>query len=391
MLRILFTGGGTGGHIYPILAVVEQLKKKAQEKKIELDLYYLGAPENYGKLLTANNIKVSKVASAKLRRYFDLRNIIAVPKLVFSLFQALWKVFFIMPDVLLSKGGTGALPVVWVCKFYRIPIIIHESDSVAGLTNLISSKYAQKIGISFALAQESFVNYFKKPLLKQQVAEKIALIGNPIRNFLFVQEDDLNQEAAKKISGFDAQKPLLLVMGGSSGSVRVNDFFLGVANDLISGGFQVLHQTGLKNFQEFNKELNVSLDNLGTQKTSYKTVPYFEENIKDAYIAADMIISRAGSGSIFEIAAMGKPSLLIPLADSASDHQKQNAYEYAKTGATIVIEELNLKESILVNQLETLFKNSEKLKQMGQAAKNFSKPGAAGALAEEIFMLSGNK
>lgn len=383
-MKILFTGGGTGGHIYPILAVNEQIKKITKENNLDTEIYYVGSPEAYENILSENNISVSKIVSAKVRRYFDLRNLIDVPKFFISVLQAFWKVFFIMPDVLFSKGGPGALPVVLACSFYKIPIIIHESDSVAGMTNLVSSRFAERIGISFVTAQESFLNYFKNENKKQTAAGKIALVGNPIRSSLKKEGDSAT---FKKLLGFDAQKPLLMVICGSQGSTRINDFLLSAADSLLTENFQVLHQTGVNNFEQFNKELNVAIGNAGEVKTFYKTVPYFDENIKNAYMAADLVVSRSGSGSIFEIAAMEKPSILIPLADSAGDHQRKNAYEYANTGAAVVIEESNLTLNVFENQLKKIFSNAENLVKMSEAAGKFSKPEAAGLIASEIIKL----
>ncbi len=144
MIRILFTGGGTGGHIYPILAVAEELQFSGGQ--IQLDLRYFGAPGQYRNLLETNGIKVLKIFSAKLRRYFDFRNFIDIPILLpLSIIQAFWKVFWFMPDVLFSKGGPGSLPVVLACKFYRIPIIIHDSDSIVGLANQIIAANADEV------------------------------------------------------------------------------------------------------------------------------------------------------------------------------------------------------------------------------------------------------
>ncbi len=385
-MRILFTGGGTGGHIYPILAISEKIKYLSKQGKTEVELYYLGAPGDFNYPLASGGIKVLKVVSAKWRRYFDLRNLIDIPKFFISIVQAFWKVFWLMPDVLFSKGSTGALPVVLACKFYRIPIIIHESDAVSGMANLISSRYAKRIGISFASAQESIVGFFKKEAKKQEISGRIALVGNPVREFLLQKDEEISQSAAKKILGFDPLKPLILVIAGSQGAVRINDFFLEIAADLILNNYQVLHQSGIKNFEEFNRELKFVLKNISSQQP-YKAVAYFDKDIKDAYIAADAVVSRAGSGSIFEIAAMTKPSILIPLPESASDHQRKNAYEYAKSGACVVIEEDNLKFNIFMVQLKKLFDNPENLKSMSQAAKNFSKPESAQTLAEEIIRL----
>lgn len=368
-----------------MLAVVQELKALAGQKKIELELYYLGVPENYVYLLENGGISVLKTVSAKMRRYFDLRNFIDIPKFFIAVIQAFWKVFWLMPDVLFSKGGTGSLPVAIACRFYKIPIIIHESDSVAGLSNLIAGKYAKRIGTSFASARDSFLNNFKKERDRQKINERIALVGNPIRKFL-VDPVSINSETAKKNLGLDPQKPLLLVVGGSQGAMRINDFFLETAPELLSSGYQVFHQTGIKNFEQFNKELNFILKN-DAEKQFYQTISYFDENIKDAYIAADLVVSRAGSGSIFEIAAMGKASILIPLSDSAYNHQIQNAFEYSKTGAAVMIEESNLKPGIFMSQLKKLFSSQEALKVMAENAKKFVKIDSAKIIAEEIIRI----
>ncbi len=390
-MRILLTGGGTGGHIYPLLAVAEKLKKIESQKRIDIGLYYLGAPENYAYLLEKCGIKVLKIISAKRRKYFDPRNFIDLPKFFISTIQAFWKVLWLMPDILFSKGGPGSFPVVLACSFYKIPIIIHESDSIAGLANLKASKHASRIGISFIDAKDSFLEFYKKDQEKAKIAEKIALVGNPVRELLTIQkESDFSKETAKKAFGFDSQKPLIFVLCGSQGAVRINGFFLTIAEDLLVSGFQVLHQTGIKNFNSFNNELNVVLNKLPENlRQNYKTAPYFEDNIKDAYIAADLIVSRAGSGSIAEISIMGKPSILLPIPEEiAGHHQLRNAYEYSKTGAAIMLEEENVKSHLFIDQLKKLLNNPDKLKLMAEAAKKFSKPQAAETIAEEILSIA---
>ncbi|PIR44212.1 hypothetical protein COV23_00945 [Candidatus Wolfebacteria bacterium CG10_big_fil_rev_8_21_14_0_10_31_9] len=383
-MRILFTGGGTGGHIYPLLAVTEELKKIANQKRIELELYYLGVPESFVYLLENDSVKVLKTVSAKIRRYFDLKNLIDIPKFFIAVLQSFWKVFWLMPDVLFSKGGTGSLPVVMACRFYRIPIIIHESDSVAGLSNLIASKYAYRIGISFASTKDSFIDNFTKEKIVQRVLNKIALVGNPVRSFLINKNSQIDEETVKKNLGLDPQRPLILVLGGSQGATRINDFFLEIASELLADGYQVFHQTGIKNFDVFNKDLSSVLKD-SPLKQYYQTVSYFDENIKDAYVAAYLVVSRAGSGSIFEIATMGKPSILIPLSESAYNHQVQNAFEYSKTGAAVVIEESNLKQGIFMAQIKKIFSNPDSLKRMSEFAEKFAKPDAGKIIAEEII------
>ncbi len=380
-IRILFTGGGTGGHIYPIVAVAEELKKKAKEKGIEIDFRYFGVPGQYFNLLEISGIRVSTIVSSKLRRYFDFRNFLDGFKFIFSLFQCLWKVLWFMPDVVFSKGGTGALPVVLACRFYRIPIFIHESDTVPGLTNLISARWAKRIGLSFASA----IDCFKKN--KNFDERKFALVGHPARKIFFEPGDEPN--LAKQVLSFSPWPPLILFIGGSQGAAAINDFVLDSIRDLL-GEYQILHQTGIKNFEQVKKEWQfISRDILEEEKPRYKIVSYLEEkDLKEAMLAADIVVSRAGAGSIFELAAVGKPSILIPLPEAAGNHQTKNAYEYSKAGAAIVIEQTNLKTHLFLVQVKKLFDNPELLQKMSQAAKNFSKPDAAKILAEEILKLT---
>lgn len=372
MLRILFTGGGTGGHITPILAVIEELKLIAKNKNINLDLRYFGVPGNFEFILEKEGIMVSKILGGKLRRYFDLRNLMDIPKFFLSIFQLLWMVLWFMPDVLFSKGGPGALVVVLVSRFYRIPVIIHESDAIPGLTNQISGRYAQRIAISFPSAADYF-------------SRNIALVGNPIRRSLFDNPPD--QKTAKIGFNFSPDKPLILFIGGSQGATRINDFVLNSLRDLVKD-FQILHQVGTENFDEVKSELQLMAKNFTNEEWSrYKALPYFEENMKSAYSAADIIVSRAGSSSIFEVAMFGKPSILIPLPEAAYGHQTKNAYEYANSGAAIVIETDNLKPNLFINEARKLLRDQEKLKSMSEAAQKFAKPEAAKVIAEEIIKL----
>ena len=386
-MRILFTGGGTGGHIYPILAVVEELQAFAAKRNINIDLQYLGAPGNFRKLFIANGVSVSKILSAKLRRYFDLRNFFDFILFPISVIQAFWKVFWIMPDVLFSKGGPGSLPVVIACKFYQIPVVVHDSDSTIGLANKLALSFADRIAVSFISAAEEIVGMQKNAKKAESFRAKIAFVGNPIRPSLF-RGDILDKQTAKKMLGFESEKPLMLILGGSQGSSTINDFMLNIAGELVKD-WQIFHQTGIDNFNSVKGELAVVLKGFGEgEKSQYKIIPYFEKNIKDAYSAADIVISRASAGSIFEIAAFGKPSILIPLSEKVVGvHQIRNAYEYAKTGAAVIVEEENLKPHIFMSQLNKIIGDVDLLKKMSEAARGFSKPDAASKIAEEIIRL----
>ena len=375
-LRILLTAGGTGGHIYPILAIAGQLRILAVPKGIDLELRYFGAPGPYQDILESNGIKVSKILSSKLRRYFSLKNFLDAPKFVFSFFQALFKIFWFMPEAVFSKGGPGALAVVMASRFYRLPIVIHESDAVPGLTNRLSARSAKIIFTAFKKAAQYFP------------PEKIILVGNPIRTNIL--ENIPDRESAKKAFGFNPTEPVILVIGGSQGALRINNFIADNLGEILDS-VQVIHQAGPANFPEVKKETDFLLRSLGDfYKNRYYLVGYLEEikDLRAAFAAADLVLSRAGSGAIFEIAAFSKPAILIPLEEAAGDHQRMNAYEYAETGAAIVIEENNLKPGIFLLQVQKILAEPELKAKMSQAAKNFSKPEAAKIIAEEILKLA---
>lgn len=386
MLRILFTGGDTGGHIYPILAVAEELRIFAKKRTLDVDLRYLGAAGPYRGLLEKNGINVSGIFPAKLRRYFSLMNLIDV-LLVFplSVVQAFWKIFWLMPDVLFSKGGTASFPVVLASKFYRVPIIIHDSDAVPGFSTRLAAKWADRIEISFASVQEHLLESVKSEKEIRELSRKIALVGNPVRRSL-VSDDLLEQKAAKEIFGFKPDLPLIVIIGGSQGAVKINEFMAEIAEELVKK-YQIFHQTGARNFNGTKTEINFVLKNLSEEeKSRYKTAPYFEDDLKNVYAAADLIVSRASGGAIFESAVFGKPSILIPLpSEVVGEHQIANAYEYSKSGAAFVIEQENLKPHIFLNELDGLFSQPDKLRAMAEAAQKFSKPQAGQTIADRIL------
>lgn len=370
MKRILLTGGGTGGHIYPLIAVADKLIAAPRE---DLELHYIGPKTPLIDELTAREIQVHHITPAKIRRYFDLRNIIDIPKFFWSLFEALFKLLFLMPDVVFSKGGPGTFAVVLAARFYMIPAVIHESDAVPSLTSRLSAKFAKRIIVSF----ESTLKLFPQ--------KKMLFTGNPVREALL--KNWMDEGKAKNYLGFDEDKPLILVLGGSQGSERINNLILENLETAL-GSFQIYHQVGDRNLKHAKEMAAFALKNASrTGLNKYILVGSFKvEEIKFAMNAADIVLSRAGAGAIFEIAAFHKPSVLIPLKESANDHQRANAYEYAKTGAAIVVEEENLKINILINQINGLLKDKEKLEKMSSAAKNFAKPEAAEKIAQEILL-----
>lgn len=363
--------------MYPLLAVAEEVNRFLEQQGSTYALYYFGNAGRFAPDFFAQHIRIVSTVSFKLRRYMAFANVIDAIKLPFAFVVAFWKMFLVMPDVLFSKGGTGALPVVFAAWFFRVPVFIHESDSIPGLSNTFSFRFAKRVGVSFSKT------------LERWKGEGVALVGNPLRSFLFDDEEQVSQESARRVFGFSNRYPVLLVLGGSQGSARINDFMLDNVSIFV-GAYQVLHQTGADNFEDFKSELAVATKNLiPEQRSQYKVVNFFNKELKEALMAADIVISRSGSGSIFEIAAFGKPSILIPLKESARNHQFFNAYEYEHAGACVVIEEDNLSPSVFFAQLSKILSDKALYQKMSQNAFLFAKPDAAKLIAREVVRIAG--
>lgn len=372
--RIVLTGGGSGGHIYPLVAVAEAIQEKATAAGINYTLAYLGPKDSYGALFTSQGITVQTILSGKIRRYFSLENILDVPKFFLGLIQAFWKMYVIMPDIIFSKGGTGALPVIIAGWFYNISILIHESDAKPGLTNLASSRFAKKVFLSFSAAE----TYFK--------TKKTEVVGTPVRKDL-LEGRAVASEPAKEKLGFDTKIPLTLVIGGSQGSSRINEFIVTNLGKILEVT-QLLHQTGIANFDETKELAHAALLD-SPIKNRYHPVNYFTNDLATALTAADLVVGRPGSGSVFELSAFGKPAILIPLEESANDHQRANAYAFSKSGGAIIIEESNLLPGIFLEQLKSILINNDLRAKMAAASAAFFIPGAAEKIAEEILEMGG--
>ncbi len=365
-MKILFTGGGTGGHVYPIVAIVREIRRIYPKK--DLEFYYLGPKDDFGLiLLSQEDFIIKTIVSGKIRRYFSLQNFVDILfKIPFGTIQSFFLLLAIKPDLIFSKGGSGSIAVTYSARLLRIPVFLHESDVVPGLSNQTTAKWAKKIFTSFPKTE-----YFDP--------EKIIIVGNPIRKEIL----DGDKETAAEIFNLTLSKPIILIIGGSQGAEAINDFILLILNNLLRD-YELIHVTGTKNLKEEEAEAQVVEEK--DEDIYYHPVGFLDEGkIKHAYKAADLIISRSGSGSIFEIAAIGKPSILIPLPSAAGNHQSKNAYAYAETGASMVIEQENLTPNFFMENIQLLFLHPEKLEQMRNAALDFAKPLAARAIAREIL------
>ena len=341
-MKIAFTGGGTGGHFYPIVAVAESVRELADnEKIIGLKLYYLSDDPYDKEALFANGVEFLHISAGKRRLYSSIQNFFDIFKTAYGCINAMFTLFGLYPDVVFSKGGYSAFPVLVAARILQIPVVIHESDCYPGRVNVWAGKFAKKVAVSY----DEAAAFFPK--------DKVAEVGQPIRKEIL----DRKTEGAFEYLKLDHNIPTILVLGGSQGAEIINDAILDVITTLVKD-YQIIHQTGVKN-----------IDGLA---------------LKMASGAASLVISRAGS-TIFEIASWGIPSIIIPINESNGDHQKKNAFNYARHGAATVIEEGNLSSGILVAEIKRFFGDKERQAKMAQAAKNFSQPDAAQKIARALL------
>jgi len=365
-MKILFTGGGTGGHVFPLVAIVREIRRIYP--KTNLEFHYLGPKDEFGLiLLRQEGLTIKTIISGKIRRYFSWKNFVDILfKIPLGVFQSFFYLLVLNPDLVFSKGGSGSIAVTFSARILRIPVFIHESDVVPGLSNQKTSAWAKKIFISFPKTE-----YFDP--------KKTTLVGNPIRKEIL----DGDAKIAGGMFNLTFSKPIFLIIGGSQGAQAINDFVLMILNTFLKD-YEIIHVCGRENVRQVEAESQVVLDK--DLEKYYHPIGFLdEEKLKHAYKAADFIISRSGSGSIFEIAAVGKPSILVPLPTAAANHQAKNAYVYADTGAAMVIEQESLTPNFFIEQMQLIFLHPERLAEMRQSALAFAKPLAARAIAREVL------
>jgi len=369
--KVALVGGGSGGHIYPLVAVTRTLRRYLQDNGAYLDARYFGSAGNYDAYLEREGVKVLHVATSKMRRYFSIQNFFDVFKFFYGFFEALTKLYFFMPDVLFSKGGAGAYGTILAARWYRIPVVIHESDAVAGITNRQSAKHAVMVDLAFEEAKKYF-----------SIKANTKVVGLPVRKTIALKE---NPNTSRLEFGFSSQLPTIFLVGGSQGANALNEFVLENPEILLKN-FHIIHQTGENNHKDYKAQFDFVTKNFKKEiKQNYYSAAYLNDHQMAAALnAADLVVSRAGS-SIWEIASVGKPSILIPIPASANDHQRANAYSYAKAGAAVVIEEENLRGNIFLTQVNKILSDQNKLAEMSEAAKKFFRPESAELIAADLL------
>jgi len=327
MKRIILTGGGTAGHVTPNIALLPRLKE------LQYDVHYIGSYNGIEKeLIEQFGIPYHGISSGKLRRYFSVQNFTDPFRVVKGLGEAKKLVKILKPDVIFSKGGFVSVPVVMAGKRRHVPTIIHESDMTPGLANKLSIPSATKVCCNFP------------ETLEHLPAGKAVLTGSPIRQELLSGD----RFKAREFLGFQSDKPVILIIGGSLGSVAVNDAVRSVLPELLKT-YQVVHLCGRGKIDESLKGLE-----------GYAQFEYIKEELKDLFALTDIVISRAGANAICELLALHKPNLLIPLSASASrGDQILNARSFERQGFSVVLEEEELDKDILLASINRLYEHRD--------------------------------
>jgi UDP-N-acetylglucosamine--N-acetylmuramyl-(pentapeptide) pyrophosphoryl-undecaprenol N-acetylglucosamine transferase len=371
-MRIVLTGGGTGGHIIPLITVAQKIKEKVGPAE-SVEFLFIGPRGKLEEELMAQaGIPTRKVFVGKMRRYFSMKNFVDVFKVPIGILQALWYLLTYMPDAIFSKGGHASLPVVLVGWLYRIPILIHESDSVPGATNDILGKLSTRVAVSYAEAEKDFAS------------AQVVLTGNPVR-------EDINRgDAAKARSMFNLteSKKVIFVYGGSQGAQIINEKIINILPQLLHE-YQIIHQTGSNNYEAVVHRAGEA--GIKADREGYHPIAYIGPEIKDIFAVTDLVITRAGANSLSEIAANKKPAIVIPLEGSANDHQKMNGFLIARMGGCIVLEENNLGENLLLEKIKEIMTNDELRSKLSQNISNFYHPDATEKIVDGILGMIENK
>lgn len=370
-MKILFAGGGTGGHFYPIIAVAEEITELSKEYRLLPPELVFMSPSPYdAALLYDKNIVFKKTYAGKRRLYRSVFNVLDVFKTGWGIITSLVSVFSLYPDVVFGKGGYASFPVLCAARILRIPVVIHESDTVPGRVNAWAAKFATKIAVSYPEAVSAFPQ------------NKVAITGNPVRKELMEPLHDGAHEYLKLSNNV----PTVFVVGGSQGAQLLNDVVVDALPELLTM-CNVIHQTGSANYKDVTTRTDAALLN-NPFKDRYKPFEYLDTlAMRMAAGAANVVLSRAGS-TIFEIAAWGVPSIIVPITESNGDHQRKNAFAYARSQACVVIEEQNLTSHILISEIRRIVTNTETAQRMKQAATAFAKRDAARTIAKEIISIA---
>lgn len=361
-MKILLSGGGTGGHIYPALALMRRLK----ELQPEAEFLYIGTEKGLESTIVPKaGVPFKSVEIQGLRRSLSLENFKTLYLMVTSVAKSKKIIKAFNPDVVIGTGGYVCAPVLYAASRLGIPTIIHEQNSVAGVTNKFLARFVDKICICFEDAAADFSNY----------ANKVIYTGNPR-----AQEVVQNQEIATLTTyGLQDDVPTVLVFGGSRGAEKINQSIVEAVPKFVKSNHQVLLVTGELHYEKIKKQVK----SVAGDATNVKVLPYVDQ-MPALFRKVDLIACRSGATTLTEITALGLPSILIPSPYVTNNHQLKNAQSLSKNDAAVIVEEHQLNGDVLFNEIEQLLDDAEKRDQMAERAKQLGVPDASDRIWQVI-------
>lgn len=372
-LRLAITGGGTGGHVLPALAVIDELQRRGALA----DLIWIGSREGVERRAAEEaGIHFIAIPTGKLRRYFSLRNITDATRVPFGVLAARRALAAFRPDVVLSTGGFVSVPAVVSARGIA-PVLTHEQTAILGLANRINARFADVLAVS----------YDRTEPLASRLHRRVVVTGNPVRVGLTAGE----RSRGLLRFGFDAAMPTVYVTGGARGASPINRRIEALLPGILDRA-QIVHQTG-------PLDANPDAANLAQRRESlpepvrhrYVVVEFIGDELPDVYAAAELVIGRSGAGTIAELAYVGLPAILIPLPDARGNEQALNARVLADAGAAIVIEQPEATPERLRTEILALLDDRERRTRMANAARTVARPDAAARLADELLSLAGQR
>ena len=371
-MRVLVSGGGTGGHIYPALAIATQLRDEYQAETL-----FLGSDDGLEtEIVPAAGFRLATVKAGKLRRYVSWQTITGVMRVPIGMIQAINIVGKFRPSVVFTSGGYVAVPAGLAARLNRVPLLMHQQDVSPNLSNKLVAPLATCISVAFSDSLAYFPAY------------KTLQLGNPIRQAMLDVRQTLPQEARMTL-GFEEQEPLLLVTGGSQGARHLNQIVGEALPDLLVD-CQVLLISGKELYNETYELSNSVLAHLEEQlRKRYRLVAYLNKEMPLALQAADLVLCRSGASTLSELAILGKPSILVPLPPAIGNSpQEANAEMFERMTAAEVIKDRDLKPSVLVERVKYILSSSTRLEAMAEASRSFAKPQATQEITAELVKIA---
>lgn len=367
-MKIVLVGGGSGGHFYPLIAVAESVQDICEERHfIEPEIYYMGPAPFDSEALEEYDIIYKSSPAGKTRRYASALTIFGFFATGIGIIRATSQLFSIYPDVIFSTGGYAAFPTLCAARLLKIPVMIYDADSTPGRVSLWLSKFAQWIAVAHPDAAQNF---------PAKVRSKIARIGHPIRKEIISPAKEGGYEFLK----LDPSVPTILIMGGSQGARAINETVLDALAELVLS-YNVIHQAGKVNLEETAGIASVILKD-SPHANRYRVFGLLNTLAERMSAGiATLVVARAGSGTIFEVASWGIPTILVPIPEDVSHDQTENAFAYARSGAAQVIEQRNLTPHILLEEVSRIVGDQALRQKMSEAAKAYARPDAARKIA----------